>query len=274
MQRLVLVWLLAAAACSGVPKPAAHSDVTDLKAQVAGLQALLDEEVALREEADAQRDAAIAALRDGGELGPASIEALGRQVEALGQQLLVMQAAVGGAREWIDTVGEPLQGRIATLDARVSDIQASIALIDGRVSGTDATVAAIGADVQALDEDTRELLAYLTVDRGSDSVVIEGANLRIVSGGGSTDAPPNGLGNLVVGYDEGAPGDKTGSHNLVVGGDHAYVSTGGAVFGESNRVEGASASVLGGEGNTAAGDLSVVLGGFDNAALSPGIIVP
>ena len=51
------------------------------------------------------------------------------------------------------------------------------------------------------------------------SLVHAGFNVLIQSGSGSTSGPVNGLGNLVLGYDE--PGTnnvvKSGSHNLVRG---------------------------------------------------------
>jgi hypothetical protein len=61
------------------------------------------------------------------------------------------------------------------------------------------------------------------VSGGANEVVITGANLRIINGLGST-ATTNGLGNLIVGYNE--PRDivnvETGSHNVVVGQKHNF----------------------------------------------------
>jgi hypothetical protein len=66
-------------------------------------------------------------------------------------------------------------------------------------------------------------LSAMTFDGAANKVVITGANLRIVNGLGSTDTT-NGVGNLIVGYNElrrdfGRFGedDRTGSHNVVVG---------------------------------------------------------
>ena len=59
-----------------------------------------------------------------------------------------------------------------------------------------------------------------------------GINVQIVSGAGSTDAPVNGKGNLIVGYDKGTMGQtRTGSHNVVVGDEHEYTNYGGLVAG-------------------------------------------
>ena len=58
----------------------------------------------------------------------------------------------------------------------------------------------------------------ISIENSGRTVQIAGANLQIVSGAGSTDAPPNGLGNLIIGYNEATAGQtRTGSHNVVIG---------------------------------------------------------
>ena len=80
----------------------------------------------------------------------------------------------------------------------------------------------------------------------------------------------NGLGNLLVGYDEPKhplsgryldPSDKTGSHNVVIGEGHSYSSYGGLVAGSNNRISGPASSITGGYGNHASGEYSSVSGG-------------
>jgi hypothetical protein len=64
----------------------------------------------------------------------------------------------------------------------------------------------------------------MAFDDAANEVVITGANLRIVNGLGSTETT-NGLGNLIVGYNEerGFGLDKrTGSHNVVVGRENNF----------------------------------------------------
>jgi hypothetical protein len=134
-------------------------------------------------------------------------------------------------------------------------------------------------------------------------VVLEGANLHIRSGSGSTGdgGEPVGLGNLIVGYNAppgicrfepdpfgmprilqecssdaacgGEPGSceffqqtRTGSHNIVVGNEHTYTSTGGFVVGRRNKITGRSASVSGGIKNSASGTGASVAGGWGNSA--------
>ena len=61
---------------------------------------------------------------------------------------------------------------------------------------------------------------------------ITGANLHILNGTGQTETT-NGLGNLIVGYNElreTGKNPRTGSHNLIVGNRNDYLSFGGVVF--------------------------------------------
>lgn len=100
-----------------------------------------------------------------------------------------------------------------------------------------------------------------------DDVIFEGVNLIVQSGSGVTGGEVNGVGNLIVGYDEGDVDDiKSGSHNLIVGGFHTYTSYGGFVAGFDNAVTAPAASVSGGRENEAAGHNSSVSGGERNLA--------
>lgn len=64
-------------------------------------------------------------------------------------------------------------------------------------------------------------LSAMALDAAANQIVITRANLRIVNGLGTTDTT-NGLGNLIVGYNEprnrpSSPDVRTGSQNVVVG---------------------------------------------------------
>jgi len=104
--------------------------------------------------------------------------------------------------------------------------------------------------------------------RVGNDVFLTGANLHVLSGTGATDAAVNGLGNLIVGYNElrGAGDDRSGSHNIVVGRWHNYTSYGGVVVGIANTISGPYASVSGGSTNQANGPSSSVSGGNFNTA--------
>jgi hypothetical protein len=108
------------------------------------------------------------------------------------------------------------------------------------------------------------------VTRSGRNMFITKANLHIRNGLGRTDCGeqtgepipdcPNGLGNLIVGYNEPrgeANGEniRTGSHNVVVGKRHNFSRFGGLVVGEINEISGDFAVVSGGLGNTAGGTL-------------------
>lgn len=109
-------------------------------------------------------------------------------------------------------------------------------------------------------------LACMTKD--GDEVVFEKCNVHIRSGSGKTDSAVNGLGNVIIGYNEGSGKNikRTGSHNLVIGPEHAYASFGGLVVGRENTISAPYASVSGGRLNTASGFAASVSGGSVNTA--------
>jgi hypothetical protein len=116
-------------------------------------------------------------------------------------------------------------------------------------------------------ERTLTHVTSVTGDGGLPEVRITGANLRLVNGLRAT-ATANGLGNLLVGYNEPRQGEsvQTGSHNVVVGQGHNFSSFGGLVVGRRNAISGAFAVVSGGFDNTASGASAAVSGGIFNRA--------
>ncbi len=140
-----------------------------------------------------------------------------------------------------------------------------------------------------LTAEQAEILSHQSIvflDDGQGGTVktlrISGINVQIVNGleatnGNSTDpdsidpseTQTNGLGNLIVGYNElGNPNgdDRTGSHNMVVGHGNSFTSFGGWVGPRDNTVSGPFASVTGGQRNTATGLSASVSGGMGNDA--------
>ena len=131
-------------------------------------------------------------------------------------------------------------------------------------------------------------LAVSCATQVGTEVFFTGCNVNIQNGSGSTDGPTNGLGNLVVGYNANTGGSaRTGSHNLIVGDEHEYVSYGGLLSGSGNAIaapwavalgtnnvaSGTGATVTGGAQNTASGDSSAVSGGSANKASETGSAV-
>lgn len=149
---------------------------------------------------------------------------------------------------------------------------------DGKVQAADALRvlrAAVGQDVELICQGECEeleprvaaleaLLAKVTVV--GNNLVLTGMNFQVVSGAGETYSPVNGTGNIIIGYDEKSDNKekKTGSHNLVVGGEHQYTAAGGILGGFDNALEHDGCSVIGGSDNLASGQLSTVVGGTGN----------
>lgn len=110
-------------------------------------------------------------------------------------------------------------------------------------------------------------LASVTIENSGQDVVFTGVNVHVRNGTGSTYETLNGLGNLIVGYNKDYfENDRTGSHNLVIGDEHTYSSSGGFVAGIENTISGPYSSVCGGVRNTASSEASHVSGGVNNTA--------
>lgn len=105
------------------------------------------------------------------------------------------------------------------------------------------------------------------VTASGDDLIIEGMNVHIVNGQGSTNTQ-NGLGNLIVGYNEerSSGNQRSGSHNIITGTGNNYSSYGGLVAGSHNSVSGPYGTVSGGYSNEASGYYSSVSGGRVNFA--------
>ena len=176
------------------------------------------------------------------------------------------------ARNFLTNQANDVNGfgaRVDALQARIEELEALVATLEARIVPNLATYLRIGTH------------------NGQPAALFEGVNVMVVNGTGTTQGATNGLGNLIVGYDEfgGNPRDnKSGSHNFVVGTEHSYGSLGGFVAGRNNTVSreyasvsggedniasGRSSSVSGGRSNTASGDDSSVSGGDDNTASGP-----
>ncbi len=194
-----------------------------------------------------------------------------------------------------------LEARMAALEARVDDLEAENAAqqaeiddlradLDGHTANPSAhharyadteAVAAVGPhyDDSALDlrvadiEEWGGFFELTTIDDGFgnalDTVRLSDANLQVVNGTGTTDGTQNGLGNVIVGYNEAdvfGPVDRTGSHVFVAGRHLSYSSFGGIVVGFRNVISGDYSSVTGGNQGVASGIYSSVSGGLANEA--------
>ena len=179
--------------------------------------------------------------------------------------------------------------RVTSLENTITTMQGTITTLQNTISTLQADLATIQSNT-VLDLDGR--LIFLVDSNGYATAQFTGVNVQVVNG--VNHGTLNGLGNLIVGYNEattvlqaqevcsdGAFADqtscetagntwgrnhKTGSHNLVAGRWNSYSSHSGAVFGHNNVVNRPGASVTGGYGNAATGLRATVTGGYTNVA--------
>jgi hypothetical protein len=144
------------------------------------------------------------------------------------------------------------------------------------------------------------LAPFVTVDPSPENnvrgvnIVFHDANVHIVNGAGQTDIV-NGLGNLIIGYDEtdqAAATQRTGSHSLIIGRHQRWEGFSNLICGEYNTANNLNnlgygqfvagfnnqtfsqySSVLGGSGNGAGAEYSVVVGGGGNGTGAPNSVV-
>jgi hypothetical protein len=190
-------------------------------------------------------------------------------------EITALQATVSALQDQVNrlqTANTDLQNEITALQSQLATVQSNHALLLGPFVSVDPNpeIGVIGPNI-----------------------IFSGANIHIVSGSGATNdnGNPRALGNLIIGYDEApsaarpplSPGDRSGSHNLVIGAAHRFTqfAFGGLVAGEvntinnigatvtgghDNKASGFEASVSGGQFNTASGEVASVSGGHSNTA--------
>lgn len=137
--------------------------------------------------------------------------------------------------------------------------------------------------IYTITAEQAEILSHMSLiflDDGSGNLVnktirISDVNLQLVNGTDDTETM-NGLGNLIVGYNElGNPAldDRTGSHNVVVGKSNTYTRYGSLVTGWQNTSEGIYTAVTAGNMNAVLADFSVITGGLSNTTSNLAAII-
>ena len=186
----------------------------------------------------------------------------------------------------VETAVDDIDVRVAALEALVVALQSQNANQQSAINAIQGSnVMGINPYVQLTDiVDNNSGALYATVR-------ITGANLQVVSGSGHTAGAANGLGNVIVGYNEKLSSDvycsygdydnqvdcersggvwaldhRSGSHNLIIGSGNNYSRYGGLVSGELNTANNIFASISGGQLNVASGKYSSVSGGGNNHA--------
>jgi hypothetical protein len=181
---------------------------------------------------------------------------------------------------------------LTPVSALAGGVPEEIAALKKQVAALQSQVQTLQTQLAAVQSNNALALGpFVSVDPNPENGVIgphttfKGANIHIVSGSGVTDdhlstgASLTGLGNLIIGYDEVGPplnpGDRGGSHNLVIGrwnrfsassGFFPFGAFGGLVAGEGNTISFEAASVSGGQFNSATYLAASVSGGQNNLA--------
>jgi hypothetical protein len=148
-----------------------------------------------------------------------------------------------------------LQTMVAALQTRLAAAEANVKTLQDTVARLDAT--ALEARVTAIENNSvlalNNVLYFDPAAPQGPAMIVEGANLQLLNGNGATNTV-NGLGNLIIGYNEEPqnmlPGDRAGSHNLVIGRQHRYTSYAGLVAGFNNSLRGPEATISGGAGES------------------------
>jgi predicted nucleic acid-binding Zn-ribbon protein len=197
--------------------------------------------------------------------GKASGAAAAAEVSTLKSQVATLQSQeAAAAASPLNSEVSALKGQVATLKSETSELAETNGGLTEEVLSLELTLSHVSYNATGLG--------------GKPTLTISGANLQVVNGQGST-ATTNGLGNLIMGYDESA-GGQSGSHDVVLGEGQTFSSYGGliagkgntlsgpfgAAFGESNIASALGATVTGGNNNTASGQTSSVSAGGGNVA--------
>ena len=188
-----------------------------------------------------------------------------------------------------------LESKVANLRANQATLQSDVAINQNNITSAQGDISKIQDNsVLALDD----YLSLVSLDGSSDydTALFSGVNVQVHNG--IAQEALNGLGNLIVGFNNDRLTDefglaideicsdgqydtqgacvtagevwgtnhKTGSHNLIAGDENAYSSYGGVVFGRFNASNRLYAGVTGGQQNLATGQVSSVSGGFSNTA--------
>jgi hypothetical protein len=198
-------------------------------------------------------------------------EGVPQQIADLQQQVTAMQATVNNQATQIYA----LQATVNNGTGQISGLLEVLSNETSQISALQTTVSSQTSQISGLQDvinSQAERLSVLTnllasVSLAGNDLYITGANLHIVNGLGSTGTT-NGLGNLIVGYNElrGMGDDRSGSHNLVVGSMHNFSSSGGFVAGLENSISGSFPSISGGSSNIVSGVACEVDGGYANEA--------
>lgn len=190
----------------------------------------------------------------------------------------------------VKTAVDDNHSRLAAVELLVTTLQAQLVTANNEIAQLKTDLATVNANsVLQLDG----ILTLQTDNQGYPAAIFSAANVHINNGSGVTENI-NGLGNLVVGYDEirtanspvsicsfgeytnqvdceasggtWAISHKSGSHIVVIGPQHNYSRYAGLVAGHGNSITGLYSNIAGGVYGNASGPYSSVNGGSENNA--------
>ena len=204
--------------------------------------------------------------------GLAALPATAQTHSQLQAQINALQAQMGALQGQMAQVSNMLQGQIAQIN---NALQGHIAQTNNALQGHIVQMATLQSLINSVAADIPDCMTTASGASAVDDVIFTGCNVHVQNGQGST-ASSNGVGNLIIGYNEDdvfinpghpayGPNAGDGSHNVVIGPEHSYFSYGGLVAGYSNTVSGDYASVSGAY-NTASGIMASISGGWYNTA--------
>ena len=210
----------------------------------------------------------------------AEIDALHLKVESLEAKVAINDAKMGISSEQasaIEANAALASSNKASLDS-IGTHPAFDAWDKNAADDFDGDYVSLSQRPAPIPPELSELSTYLDVNTEEHLIVFNGANVQIQDGTGETScendegnqADCNGLGNLIIGYNNHPGKSQEGSHNLIVGWAHttSKEAYGGVVFGSGNQILAPGATVLGGSTNIASGYASSVSGGRVNVAAS------
>jgi len=180
---------------------------------------------------------------------------------------------------------DSLKTSINDNDAKIAALRQTIADLQSELSKAKFAISTVqNSNIMAMEP-------YVTLASTSygPKILFYGVNIQLVNNTGSTSTP-NGLGNLIVGYDNQSfatiyfcthgnyknetdctangynwtTSSKSGSHNIIVGDENSYSYTGGLVAGFQNIINNKFSVAIGGRNNRASGFAATTLGGSLN----------
>lgn len=192
-------------------------------------------------------------------------------------ELYVMIQELQALTTGMQTTINAQQATIASLSAQLGNVESRVAVNEHQL--VDAFSVLNGADFNLLTQ----LAPYVSVDQNElngvagPHVIFSGVNVHFQSGSGETNGTPNGLGNVLIGYNE-VPetlleGDRGGSHNLIMGREHKFLSNDSILHGWGSTANAHAVAILGGDGTVVNSSYSVAAGGMNNTINSHGVVL-